>query len=50
MMVNGHVDVILEEDDGIYEKGDSFKSIVVTFLPVKDRDTCLSSPRRMRDT
>ena len=26
MMVSGHGDVYLEEDDGIYEKGDSFKS------------------------
>jgi len=26
MAVSGHGDVILEADDGIYEKGDSFKS------------------------
>jgi len=26
MVVSGHDDVVLEEDDGIYEKGDKFKS------------------------
>jgi len=32
MVVNGHGDVILKDDDGIYEKGDKFKSFTIKLL------------------